>query len=61
MLQIFIWIAGTLGYHIVIIWAYKYLFGSLEWNTDRWKSTILFALSGFAIAALAYFIVGLWW
>ncbi|ATU05636.1 hypothetical protein BKN14_04330 [Candidatus Gracilibacteria bacterium HOT-871] len=53
----FIGIAGTVAVIFIIIGAYKYLFGSLEGNTDRGKSTILFALSGFAIAALAYFII----
>ena len=62
----FIWIAWTVAVIFIIIWAYKYLFGSVEGNTESWKTTIYMALVGFAIAACAYFIIrfvidNFWW
>ena len=62
----FIWIAWTVAVIFIIIWAYKYLFGSVEGNTESWKTTIYMALVGFAIAACDYFIIrfvidNFWW
>lgn len=53
----FIAIAGTISVIFIIIWWYKYLFGSLEWNTDKWKDTIFVAIIGFIIASCAYLII----
>jgi type IV secretory pathway VirB2 component (pilin) len=50
-------IAGTVAIIFIIIWAYKILFGSLEQDKTKWKDTIIMALSGFAIASLAWFII----
>lgn len=51
------WFAWTIAIIFVIIWAYKILFGSLEQDKTKWRDTIIMALSGFALAALAWFIV----
>lgn len=51
------WFAGTIAIIFVIIWAYKILFGSLEQDKTKWRDTIIMALWGFALAALAWFIV----
>lgn len=52
-----IWIAWTISVIFIIIWAYKYLFGSLEGNSDKGKDTIYMALVWFAISACAYLII----
>jgi type IV secretory pathway VirB2 component (pilin) len=52
-------IAGTIAIIFIIIWAYKILFGSLEQDKTKWKDTIIMALSWFAIASLAWFIIKL--
>lgn len=55
--EFFIWIAWTIAVIFIIIWAYKYLFGSIEQNTQKWKETIFMALIWFAIAASAFLII----
>ena len=51
-------IAWTIAIIFIIIWAYKILFGSIEWNgASEWKKTIIMAISWFAIASLAWFII----
>lgn len=52
-------LAGTIAVVFVIIWAYQLLFWSLQQDKTKWRNTILMALTGFAIAALAWFIVKL--
>lgn len=52
-----IWIAWTIAVIFIIVWAYKYLFGSLEGNSDKGKDTIYMALVWFAIAACSYLII----
>ncbi|MDD3645775.1 MAG: pilin [Candidatus Gracilibacteria bacterium] len=49
--------AGTIAIIFVIIGAYKILFGSLEQDKTKGRDTIIMALGGFALAALAWFIV----
>lgn len=56
-INFFMEIAGTVAIIFIIIWAYKILFGSLEQDKTKWKDTIIMALSGFAIASLAWFII----
>lgn len=56
-IDFFMWIAWTIAVIFIIIWAYKILFGSLEQDKTKWRDTILMALWGFIIAALAWFIV----
>jgi multisubunit Na+/H+ antiporter MnhF subunit len=56
-IEFFIWIAWTIAVIFVIIWAYKIIFGSLQQDKTKWKDTIIMALWGFIIAALAWFIV----
>ena len=58
-IDFFMWIAGTIAVIFVIIWAYKILFWSLQQDKTKWRDTIIMALVGFAIAALAWFIVKL--
>jgi len=53
----FLWIAGTIAVIFVIIWAYKILFWSITQDTNKWKETIIMALTGFAIATLSWFII----
>lgn len=55
--EIFLWIAWTISVIFIIIWAYKYLFGSLEWNTDKWKDTLVMAIIWFVISVSAYLII----
>ena len=56
-INFFMEIAGTVAIIFIIIWAYKILFGSLEQDKTKWKDTIIMALSWFAIASLAWFII----
>ena len=58
-INFFMGIAGTVAVIFVIIWAYKILFGSLQQDKTKGRDTIFMALWGFAIAALAWFIVKL--
>lgn len=58
-INFFMWIAWTVAIIFIIIWAYKILFGSLESDKSKWKETIIMALSWFAIASLAWFIIKL--
>ena len=58
-INFFMEIAGTIAIIFIIIWAYKILFGSLEQDKTKWKDTIIMALSWFAIASLAWFIIKL--
>lgn len=56
-IDFFMGIAGTIAVIFVIIWAYKILFWSLQQDKTKWRDTILMALWGFAIAALAWTII----
>jgi len=56
-IDFFMWIAGTIAVIFVIIWAYKILFGSLQQDKTKWRDTIIMALWGFALAALAWMII----
>jgi len=57
MINIFLSLAWTVAVIFVIIGAYKMLFGSLTQDVTKWRSTIIMALTGFAISLLAWFIV----
>lgn len=57
MIDIFMGFAATIAVIFVIVWAYQILFGSLEWNKTKGKETIMMALWGFALAALAWVII----
>ena len=50
-------IAWTIAVIFIIVWAYKLLFGSLSQDKTKWKDTIIMAISWFAIASLAWFII----
>lgn len=50
-------IAWTIAIIFIIIWAYKILFGSLSQDARAWKDTIIMAITWFAIASLAWFII----
>ncbi len=57
-IDFFLWIAWTVAVIFVIIWAYKILMWWFSWDKwTKWKQTIIAALIGFALAALAWFIV----
>ncbi|MDA9129262.1 pilin [Candidatus Gracilibacteria bacterium] len=58
-IDFFMGIAGTIAVIFIIIGAYKILFGSLQQDKTKGRDTIFMALGGFAIAALAWFIVKL--
>jgi hypothetical protein len=53
----FMWIAGTISVIFIIIWAYQILFWSLSQDKTKWRNTIISAILGFILAALAWFIV----
>jgi len=57
MIEIFLGLAWTISVIFVIIWAYKLLWWSTKWDITQWRTTIVMALTGFAISALAWFIV----
>lgn len=56
-INFFMGIAWTIAVIFVIIGAYKILLGSLQQDKTKWKDTIIMALWGFALAALAGVIV----
>lgn len=57
MIDFFMSIAGTIAVIFIIIGAYKILFGSLQQDKTKGRDTIIMALTGFALAALAWMIV----
>ena len=57
LINIFIWVAGTVSVVFVIVGAYQLLFGSLSQDHTKWRTTIVMALTGFGISVLAWFIV----
>lgn len=57
--DIFIWIAWSIAVVFIIIWAYKYLFHSLDGDTQKWKTTIIAAIFWFVIASCSYLIIKL--
>jgi hypothetical protein len=56
-IDLFINIAWTVAIIFIIIWAYKILFWSLKNDKTKWKDTIIMAISWFALASLAWFII----
>ena len=56
-IDFFLSIAGTISVIFIIIGAYKILFGSLQQDKTKWRDTIIMALWGFALAALAWVII----
>jgi hypothetical protein len=57
MIDIFLWFAWTIALIFIIIWAYQVAFWSLSDNKTQWKETIIMALSGFVLAAMAWVII----
>ncbi len=57
LIDFFMWIAGTISVIFIIIGAYKILFWSLQQDKTKGRDTIIMALWGFALAALAWFII----
>lgn len=53
----FMWLAWTVAVLVIIVWAYKYLFWSLQGKPDIWRETIAAAVFGFILAASAYIII----
>lgn len=56
-IDFFMWIAGTISVIFIIIGAYKILFWSLQEDKTKGRDTIIMALWGFALAALAWMII----
>lgn len=56
-IDFFMSIAATISVIFIVIGAYKILFGSLQQDKSKWRETIIMALTWFAIAALAWFII----
>ena len=50
-------ISWTISVIFIIVWAYQILFGSLAQDRTKWRNTIIIAISWFAIASLAWFII----
>jgi len=57
LIDFFMWIAGTISVIFIIIGAYKILFWSLQQDKTKGRDTIIMALGGFALAALAWMII----
>jgi hypothetical protein len=57
LIDFFMSIAGTIAVIFIIIGAYKILFWSLQQDKTKGRDTIIMALTGFALAALAWMIV----
>lgn len=58
-IDFFLGIAWTISIIFIIVWAYQLLMWSLESDSKSWKKTIAMAIGGFAISALAWFIIWL--
>ena len=56
-IDFFMGIAGTVSVIFIIIGAYKILFWSLQQDKTKGRDTIIMALWGFALAALAWMII----
>lgn len=56
-IDFFMGIAGTISVVFIIIGAYQILLGSLEQDKTKGKTTVVLALTWFAIASLSWFIV----
>lgn len=56
-IDFFMWIAWTISVIFIIIGAYQILLGSLEQDKTKGKTTVVLALTWFAIASLSWFIV----
>ena len=57
IIDILLEIAWTISLIFIIIWAYKIIFGSLVSDKNKWRDTIIMALTWFAISTLAWFII----
>lgn len=57
LIDFFMSIAGTISVIFIIIGAYKILFWSIQQDKTKWRDTIVMALTGFALAALAWMII----
>ncbi len=57
LIDFFMGIAGTIAVIMIVIWAYKILFWSIQQDKTKWRDTIIMALWGFALAALSWFII----
>lgn len=57
LIDVFIWLAGTVSVLFIIIGWYKILYGSFQQDHSKWRSTIVMALTWFVISVLAWVIV----
>lgn len=57
LIDLFMWLAGTISIIFIIIWAYQMLFWSLAKDNSKWKTTIIYAISWFILAAFSWVII----
>lgn len=57
MINLFMWLAWTISIVFIIIWAYQMLFWSLAKDNSKWKTTIIYAISWFVLAAFSWVII----
>ena len=57
LIDLFMWLAWTISIIFIIIWAYQMLFWSLAKDNSKWKTTIIYAISWFVLAAFSWVII----
>lgn len=57
VIDFMMWIAWTIAIIFIIVWSYKILLWSIQQDKSEWKNTIIMAITWFAIASLAWFII----
>lgn len=57
LIDVFMGIAWTVSIIFIIIWSYQMLFWSLSKDNAKWKSTIIFAITWFVLAAFSWLII----
>jgi hypothetical protein len=57
LIDLFMWMAWTIAIVFIIIGAYQMLFWSLAKDNSKWKSTIIYAISGFVLASFSWLII----
>lgn len=58
-INFFMWIAWTISVIFIIIWAYQILFWSLSKDVSKGKTTIMYAIAWFILAASSWLIIKL--
>lgn len=57
LVDVFMWIAWSVAIIFIIVGSYQMLFWSLAKDNAKWKSTIIFAITWFVLAAFSWLIV----